>query len=76
MAAACIIAELEKGQQPDSFKGIASCYIEFGAGMVGRVDIDFLSGPSPVGIFREPSPDLVSEKHHFGTSRSLRWFGA
>jgi len=76
VAAASIIAELENGPQPSSYKGIASCYIEFGAGLVGRVDIDFLSGPSPVGMFREPSPDLVVEKHHFGTSRSLRWFGS
>lgn len=75
VAAASIIADLEKGPQPASYKGIASCYIEFGAGQVGRVDIDFLSGPSPVGIFLEPSTDLVREKEIFGSSRTARWFG-
>lgn len=75
VAAASIIAELGLGPEPSPYKGIASCYIEFGAGQVGRVDIDFLSGPSPVGIFHEPSADLVQEKKLFGSSRRTRWFG-
>jgi len=75
VAAAAIIAEIQNGPEPSAFKGIASCYIEFGAGRVGRVDIDFLSGPAPVGIFQEPSTDLVAEKQHFGSSRRIRWFG-
>ncbi|MGC4043466.1 MAG: FAD-dependent oxidoreductase [Armatimonas sp.] len=75
VAAASIIADLGLGPEPDPYKGIASCYIEFGAGQVGRVDIDFLTGPSPIGIFREPSADLVAEKKLFGSSRRARWFG-
>ena len=70
-----LIANLRDGEQPDSYKGRGSCYIEFGAGRVGRVDIDFLSGPKPTGTFREPSPALVAEKRDFGSSRSARWFG-
>ena len=50
------------------------CRIEFGAGSVGRVDVDFLSGPKPTGTFQEPSADLVAEKQHFGASRRARWF--
>ena len=43
-------------------------------GRVGRVDVDFLSGPKPTGTFREPSLELVAEKKHFGASRRARWF--
>ena len=33
-----------------------ACYIEFGAGMIGRVDVDFLSGhPKPFGTYFAPS---------------------
>jgi len=76
VAAAAIIAELENGPQPSPYKGVASCYIEFGAGRIGRVDIDFLSGPAPTGRFVEPSVALVGEKQHFGSSRRTRWFGS
>jgi sulfide:quinone oxidoreductase len=55
--------------------GTGSCYIEFGAGRIGRVDIDFLSGPSPTGTYQAPSVELRAEKHRFGASRRARWFG-
>jgi sulfide:quinone oxidoreductase len=54
--------------------GTGSCYIEFGAGRVGRVDVDFLSGPKPTGTFRAPSEAIVAEKVDFGASRRARWF--
>ena len=60
--------------QAAAYDGRGSCYIEFGAGRVGRVDVDFLSGPSPTGTFQEPSRELVAEKTHFGASRRARWF--
>jgi sulfide:quinone oxidoreductase len=75
VVAASLIAGLQRGQQPDAYDGLGSCYIEFGAGRVGRVDVDFLSGPKPTGTFQEPSAALVAEKEHFGSSRRLRWFG-
>jgi sulfide:quinone oxidoreductase len=74
VVAASIVASLRDGEQPGAYDGLGSCYIEFGGGRVGRVDIDFLSGPKPTGTFREPSGALVAEKHHFGTSRTARWF--
>lgn len=73
--AASLIAGLRGGDQPASYGGRGSCYIEFGSGRVGRVDVDFLSGPRPTGTFHEPSSELVAEKHRFGTSRRARWFG-
>jgi sulfide:quinone oxidoreductase len=75
VVAASLIATLRGGEQPGAYGGLGSCYIEFGGGRVGRVDIDFLGGPKPTGTFREPSTALVTEKHDFGASRRARWFG-
>jgi sulfide:quinone oxidoreductase len=75
IVAASVIADATGGEQPGAYDGRGSCYIEFGAGRVGRVDVDFLSGPEPTGTFQEPSSALVTEKEHFGSSRRARWFG-
>jgi sulfide:quinone oxidoreductase len=74
VVAASLVARLQGGEQPGAYDGRGSCYIEFGAGRVGRVDVDFLSGPKPTGTFQEPSGELVAEKQHFGASRRTRWF--
>ncbi len=70
-----LIADVRGGERPGPFDGRGSCYIEFGQGRVGRVDIDFLSGPTKTGTFNAPSAALVAEKEHFGSSRRERWFG-
>ncbi len=75
IAAESIIAELEEGEQPLPYKGAGTCYVEFGDGRVGKVDVDFFSGPSPFGSYTEASVDLVAEKQYFGSSREARWFG-
>jgi sulfide:quinone oxidoreductase len=75
VVAASLVATLRGGEQPGPYGGLGSCYIEFGAGRVGRVDVAFLSGPKPTGTYFEPSAALVTEKHAFGSSRSARWFG-
>jgi sulfide:quinone oxidoreductase len=75
IVAASLIADLGQGERPGEYEGRGSCYIEFGSGRVGRVDVDFLSGPQPTGAFQEPSGELVREKQHFGSSRRARWFG-
>jgi sulfide:quinone oxidoreductase len=75
VVAASLIAELLGGEQPAAYDGAGSCYIEFGSDRVGRVDVDFLSGPSPTGSFVEPSTALVGEKQNFGSNRRARWFG-
>jgi sulfide:quinone oxidoreductase len=74
VVAESLIARLRGGEEPGAYDGLGSCYIEFGGGRVGRVDVDFLSGPTPTGTFHEPSDALVAEKHHFGSSRRARWF--
>ncbi len=75
VVAASLIATIGGGEQPGAYGGRGSCYIEFGAGRIGRVDVDFLSGPKPTGTFREPSVALVDEKRDFGSTRRARWFG-
>jgi sulfide:quinone oxidoreductase len=74
VVARSLIAKARGQEEPDGYDGRGSCYIEFGAGRVGRVDVDFLSGPKPTGTFQEPSSALAAEKTHFGSSRKARWF--
>ena len=74
--AAALIARLRNQQAPVTHKGTGSCYIEFGAGRIGRVDVDFFSNPDhPIGTYYEPSVALRADKEHFGSSRRARWFG-
>ena len=75
VVARTLIADLNGGERPGPYDGRGSCYIEFGQGRVGRVDIDFLSGPSQTGTYNEPTAALVAEKGQFGSSRRSRWFG-
>jgi sulfide:quinone oxidoreductase len=76
IVAAVITASIRGGGLPEAYQGAGSCYVELGDGKVGRVDVNFLGGPKPTGIFRSPVEELVAEKLSFGTSRAERWFGA
>jgi sulfide:quinone oxidoreductase len=73
--AAAILAQLRGDPPPATYRGIGSCYVEFGQGRVGRVDVEFLAGPKPTGTFQTPSEALVAEKKNFATTRLARWFG-
>jgi sulfide:quinone oxidoreductase len=75
IVAKTLIAKLRGGEGPGRHLGQGTCYIEFGGGRVGSVDIDFLSGPSRTGSFNAPSTEQVAKKEHFGSSRRARWFG-
>jgi sulfide:quinone oxidoreductase len=74
--AAALIARLRNQEAPVTHKGTGSCYIEFGGGRIGRVDVDFFSDPEgPTGTYHEPSVALRADKEQFGSSRRARWFG-
>jgi sulfide:quinone oxidoreductase len=73
--AQALIASVRGADRPEGYDGRGSCYIEFGEGSVGRVDVDFLSGPKPTGSLLGPSAELAAEKVEFGASRRARWFG-
>ncbi|WP_276502756.1 NAD(P)/FAD-dependent oxidoreductase [Terrimonas pollutisoli] len=75
IAAASIIAAFSGTENNSAYTGAGSCYIEFGKGEVGRVDVDFFSRPKPFGIHHDASEMLVAEKEYFGSSRKARWFG-
>jgi len=71
-----LIARLRNEEVPVTHAGTGACYIEFGAGRIGRVDVDFFSNPDhPIGKYYEPSVALRADKQHFGSSRRARWFG-
>jgi sulfide:quinone oxidoreductase len=74
VVAAEILARFRGGPTAALYDGTGACYIEFGNGVVGRVVVDFFSGPEPTGAFEEPSAALVADKTDFGSSRVARWF--
>jgi sulfide:quinone oxidoreductase len=73
--AANLLALLREQEPTATYPGAGTCYIEFGANRIGRVDVDFFSGPNVTGIFHEPTEARRVEKQHFGASRRARWFG-
>jgi sulfide:quinone oxidoreductase len=74
--ATALIARLRNQEAPVTHAGTGSCYLEFGGGRIGRVDVDFFSNPDhPTGTYYEPSVTLRADKEHFGSSRRARWFG-
>jgi len=71
-----IAARLRGGVLQRPWEGAGSCYIEFGGGMVGKVEANFLGGPAPTARLAGPSRELAAEKEAFGSTRRERWFGA
>jgi sulfide:quinone oxidoreductase len=55
--------------------GTGRCFVEFGDGRIGWVDLGFLTGPKPSSICHEPSIAQRTTKVQFGASRAARWFG-
>ncbi len=70
-----LVHQISGGKSPEPYKGIATCYIEFGGPKVARFEANFLSGPTPFGTFTEPSEEMAASKVEFGASRRARWFG-
>ena len=56
------------------YDGAGACFIEFGEHKVGRVDVDFLTGPSVTAPFTEASLQGAEEKKEFAASRRRLWF--
>jgi len=75
VVARSIIARLTGGEGPAPYDGVGFCYLEFGDDLVGRVRVDFLSGPKPTGTLDGPSAAYAAEKAEWGASRRARWFG-
>ena len=72
--ASSILAKLTGGEAIPN-PGTGSCFVEFGDGRIGWVDLDFLGGPKPTGIYHAPSVAGRANKERFGSTRRARWFG-
>jgi sulfide:quinone oxidoreductase len=70
-----LIHRVRGGPAPAPFAGRIDCYIEMGDDLVGRVNVDFLSGPAPVARYRPPSAEGARDKQEFAATRRSRWFG-
>jgi sulfide:quinone oxidoreductase len=69
-----LVHHIRGGAEPGPYKGIATCYIEFGGPKVARFEANFLGGPAPFGTFTEASEEMAASKVEFGASRRRRWF--
>ena len=71
-----IAAGITGAEPPAPYEGIGNCYVEFGGGIVGKVEANFLGGPEPTARLLEPSREIAAEKSKFGPARRARWFGS
>ena len=71
-----IAAGITGAEPPAPYEGIGNCYVEFGDGIVGKVEANFLGGPEPTARLLEPSREIAAEKSKFGPARRARWFGS
>jgi sulfide:quinone oxidoreductase len=71
-----IAARLHGEALEHAYEGAGTCYLEFGGGMVGMVEANFLGGPKPTARLVGPSRELAAHKVEFAASRRERWFGS
>jgi sulfide:quinone oxidoreductase len=69
-----IAAAITNGEPPAPFGGSGVCYAEFGEGLVSKVEVSFLDGPTEAVRYL-PSRAFATEKAEFGATRRARWFG-
>jgi sulfide:quinone oxidoreductase len=74
VAAKHIAARIRGTTSDAEYGGRGVCFLEFGHGQVGLVDVTFF-GDKRVGELVGPSAAHAAEKLEFGTSRIKRWFG-
>ena len=74
VAASGIGALIRGAGESTTYDGHGICYLEFGNDQVAKVDVTFVAGEMPRGQLEGPSPALVADKAHFGSSRVKRWF--
>ena len=75
VVAADIAAQIDHSEPPTPYQRDGHCYVEFGGGVVGKVEVNFLGGPAPTARIVEPSRAIAAEKAAFGATRRQRWFG-
>lgn len=71
-----IAADITGAASPPPYEGSGVCYAEFGAGLVGKVEVNFLrNDDGPAALRHDPSAAFAAEKADFGATRRARWFG-
>ena len=70
-----IVATARSEADLPTYGGRGVCYLEFGESRVGEVDVTFLPGQAPYGVWREPSAEQAADKVRWASSRAERWFG-
>jgi sulfide:quinone oxidoreductase len=75
VVADALIARARAATAGSTYDGTGTCYLEFGADQVAKVQVTFVRGQPPRGTFDDPSDALAQDKAEFGTSRIRRWFG-
>lgn len=71
-----IAATLTGGSLQRPFEGEGYCFLEYGEGKVGKVEVNFFGGPKPAAQVITPSVELAGEKRNFAETRIKRWFGS
>ncbi len=69
-----ILFRVRGAGSPGNFDGTGTCFLEFGGGMVAKVEANFLGGPAPDVRFSGPSTEFRADKELFASSRLKRWF--
>jgi sulfide:quinone oxidoreductase len=75
VVAADIVGLLRGSGPPPPYQGDGDCYVEFGGGLVGKIEVNFLGGPAPTARIIAPSRQLAAEKQAFAATRRQGWFG-
>ena len=74
VVAADIAARVADAEPPSPYEGAGTCYVEFGDGLVGKIEANFLAGPAPAARIMAPSRELAAEKAASGAARRQTWF--
>jgi sulfide:quinone oxidoreductase len=75
VVASQLVARVRGESSATTYDGRGICYLEFGGGEVGRIDVTFRSGHAPSGALEGPSTTFAADKAAFGADRVRRWFG-
>ena len=73
--AADIAARLHGGQPSAPYQGSGTGDIEFGGGLVGKIEANFIGGPAPTARIIASPRELAAEKEAFVARRRDCWFG-
>ena len=74
-AVASQIVRRIRGEGDQVRGGVGTCFMEFGGGEVGRIEVDFGAPGGPSAQLVGPSVEFAADKAQFGAVRSARWFG-